>query len=612
MANWIITSSALIIVILFIRKCFGSKLMPGVQYGLWLLVLLRLLVPGSFIYSSYSPAELAGRAGAALREVFAPEVETYIVQGYESITEADDGKMNPESYNKVEDHYYYPVESPGIEQSPRSGGDNLLYVIWLIGMGVVGGIFLMLNLFLRIRIYSDREEIDEEELERRGLRSEVPVYVTGFVETPCIAGLKTAAVYLPVSLWEESSEEGQDGERKHRELDAMICHENIHYRHGDQFWGFLRLLCLILHWYNPLVWVAALASRHDAELFCDAAVVKKIGEKNRFEYGRLLVRITAQERQNMERLFGMLGYAGLCNTEMTGSKNHIERRIKKLAKMPEKNALPALFVCLAALAAFGWLFTGGGKDKGFSVRITGESDVFEEEYDIKITPNETIQNNLSEDFFPGEEETEEVRNRALRGMSEEEIDALTVYVKDYHNWLEYRLLYENWESRLLDQESVVWNFIDESGTVQAGWVLEDDPADYLEMGEEGRKELMQKYPEFGQIPLEELRKKYGEPFYEESRYGAERVIERMRELTASAENEVFKEDVEALCGALGQAKDTHEAVYVTQAHEILHDMEYFLLRYSPRDVAPYTTDKTLSGRFYGALRVWRAWQEGTL
>lgn len=90
------------------------------------------------------------------------------------------------------------------------------------------------------------------------------------------------------------------------------------------------------------------------------------------------------------------------------------------------------------------------------------------------------------------------------------------------------------------------------------------------------------------------------------------MIQRVNELTVSAENEAFRRDVEALCTALQQAKDTHEADYVMQAHGILHDMEYFLLRYSPRDVAPYTQDKSLSGRYYGALEVWKAWQEGTL
>lgn len=64
MINWILTSSVLIVVILLIRKLFGEKLSPGVQYVLWILVLLRLLVPVSFGKSSYSLAALADQAVA--------------------------------------------------------------------------------------------------------------------------------------------------------------------------------------------------------------------------------------------------------------------------------------------------------------------------------------------------------------------------------------------------------------------------------------------------------------------------------------------------------------------------------------------------------------------
>ena len=58
MINWIITSSMLIVVILAVRKFFGDRLTPGARYGLWFLVLLRLLIPVSFFQSSYSVAEL--------------------------------------------------------------------------------------------------------------------------------------------------------------------------------------------------------------------------------------------------------------------------------------------------------------------------------------------------------------------------------------------------------------------------------------------------------------------------------------------------------------------------------------------------------------------------
>lgn len=263
--------------------------------------------------------------------------------------------------------------------------------------------------------------------------------------------------------------------------------------------------------------------------------------------------------------------------------------------------------------AFVWLFAGKvGQDSLFWKIMAGGKP---ETGTVRVTelPSEE-EKAAMENFYPGEEEVEEVRKMALAGMSEEEIRALTSYVKTYHNWLEWNLLYNNWERTLSNKESVEWNFVDQTGEVVAGWHLEEDMNGYGDIeGEEERREYLQeKYPEFGKVSLEELGKKYGEPYYRESWYGAETVIQRMRELTASAENEMFRSDVEALCSALQQAKDTHEVAYVMQTHEILHDMEYFLLRYSPRDVAPYTQDKSLSGRYYGALEVWAAWREGRL
>lgn len=606
MINWILTSSVLIIVIFAVRKFFGDRLTAGVQYGLWFLVLLRLLIPISFFHSDYSAAELAGQARAAFGETFSQEPESYIVSGVESITETDarefDGKWDPEGFDRVvEDHAYFPAESKEMSHSPFSRDGAVFYAIWLIGMGATGGIFLLANLFLKIRIYSDREEIGEEELEKRRLASKVPVYVTDFVDTPCLTGFKTAAVYLPMFLWEQEKEE---------ELSAMICHENIHYRHGDQFWGILRLFCLAVHWYNPLVWAAALASRQDAELFCDQAVVKEIGEKNRFEYGRLLVRITTQGEQGAERLFLPFKYAGFCNTEMADTKKNIERRIRKLTTAPEINMVTVVWTVFVSLAAFIWLFVGDREDQKFLGEIISESiaetGAQEGEMDVKLVLQ------ADDAFYPTREETMEVRKIALQGMTEEETEALSSYLKMYHNWLEAKLLYDNWETRLYDKESAAWNFIDRSGTVEAGWTIEWDPESHLKTAEEQRAYMKEKYPEYGEISLEALSKKYGEPYFLENHYGVESVIQRVNELTVSAENEAFRRDVEALCTALQQAKDTHEADYVMQAHGILHDMEYFLLRYSPRDVAPYTQDKSLSGRYYGALEVWKAWREGTL
>lgn len=685
MSNWILTSSVLILAILLIRKFFGTKLPIGLQYGLWLLVLVRLFIPVSFFNSSYSLIEIVNKAvNAAERNFFAEETEVHYLQSaVKAVDEANVAQNREEvvteyiyitpsenvttyhdaaSEKKTTTHTYtyVPTEKIGRLESWLSENALIFYAVWLIGAVAVSGFFLLANLFFRIRIYSDRVEVEEDELKKRGLSSEIPVYVTKYVSTPCLAGLRCSAVYLPLTVWEKKAESGVEKtvessadkeaecgvekkvessvdkeaksgtgeEAENRKLDAMICHENVHFQHGDQLWGFLRLFCLSLHWYNPLVWAAALLSRQDAELFCDAGTVRKLGEDCRYEYGRLLVHIT-QEDKSAGRLSACMRSAGLCNTEMADTKKHIQKRIEKLTEVPKKGMAVVALTLLFGLMTLGYLFMGSERtnfsyrnllakynkkyDNGQETIVVelsnqqGEAVITEEhQYFMQGTLESTTsadaapqvmtehqyfaQESAAELFFPSEEEVKEVREIALKGMHEEERKALTTYVKDYHNWLEYRLLYEDWEAQLSNKESIVWNFFDKTGEVVAGYALEKDA---------------ENYPEFGKLTLKELAQKCGEPYYEENRYGSERVVERMRELTASAEDEAFCADVEALCKALLQAKDTHEVDYVKQAHEILHDMEYFLLRYSPKDVAPYTKDKSLSCNYYGVLEVWR-------
>ena len=47
MTNWIISSSVLIILLMLIRLVFREKMSLRLRYALWLLVLIRLLVPFS-------------------------------------------------------------------------------------------------------------------------------------------------------------------------------------------------------------------------------------------------------------------------------------------------------------------------------------------------------------------------------------------------------------------------------------------------------------------------------------------------------------------------------------------------------------------------------------
>ena len=47
-----------------------------------------------------------------------------------------------------------------------------------------------------------------------------------------------------------------------------------------------------------------------------------------------------------------------------------------------------------------------------------------------------------------------------------------------------------------------------------------------------------------------------------------------------------------------------EIEHVQNAYMLLHDMDYFLLRYGPEDVGPYVTDRSTISKFYGALSLY--------
>ena len=63
MLRWIVSATALLAAVLLVRGALGRRMGPRLRYGLWLLVLLRLLIPAHFGQSAASPANLVRPAG---------------------------------------------------------------------------------------------------------------------------------------------------------------------------------------------------------------------------------------------------------------------------------------------------------------------------------------------------------------------------------------------------------------------------------------------------------------------------------------------------------------------------------------------------------------------
>lgn len=190
---------------------------------------------------------------------------------------------------------------------------------------------------------------------------------------------------------------------------------------------------------------------------------------------------------------------------------------------------------------------------------------------------------------PDKETVLKMRQKVLSGMTEEEITRLTEDIKCANLTLEQANIYDNLFKRLSDPKDLNWNYIDYVGEIQIGWAYEDE-------------DLMKKKD--SNLTEDEFNEKYGEKVTAYNTYDADAFVDLMMELEKSIEDVNLEKDINELISNMKQAKETHDVKYIEQIYKIVHDMDYFLLRYGPEDVGKYTTDTSTVCKYYGVLNVY--------
>lgn len=203
---------------------------------------------------------------------------------------------------------------------------------------------------------------------------------------------------------------------------------------------------------------------------------------------------------------------------------------------------------------------------------------------------------------PSKETVLERRNACLQGMSEEDITRLTENIKVANLAMEYSYLYDRLFERMADPEDLYWNYVDQKGDIQIGYSLEQEAVDAWKEYSQNAEEItdMDSYWKAYQQYEEE----HGQPVYTYNRFDADNFIALMEEMKGLLKNDTLAADLDQLIENTRQAKETHDVTYIKEIYYILHDMDYYLLRYAPDDVASFVQDKGTIAVYYGALQVY--------
>lgn len=330
--QWIVSSSVLILVVIALRYVLRGKLSLRMQYALWLLVLVRLLVPVSFGASDLSVMNAVPERAPTVQQ--GTDRQDIVGERNDAPSNAGTVGIPAQSMNEaappnlVQNVTTATVTAPTVEKTDWA---RIAKTVWLAGAAALGLVFLAVNLRFGKKLRRSRERVEETD-------ACLPVYESGETDTPCLFGVAKPSIYVTPDTRTEAET-----------LRYALAHEQTHYRHGDNLWAVLRGVCLALHWYNPLVWWAAELSRRDAELACDEATIRRIGESERAAYGRTLIRMTCEKRPALL----------VTATMMTDSGKGLKERISLLVKKPKTAAYTAVAVLLIAGLSVACTFTGG-------------------------------------------------------------------------------------------------------------------------------------------------------------------------------------------------------------------------------------------------------------
>ncbi|MBQ2903987.1 MAG: hypothetical protein IJE48_06280 [Clostridia bacterium] len=362
--NMSITGSYIILAIIFIR--FLLRKAPKIfSYCLWIIAGLRLLCPFSIssvlsIFNFLSvPAHESSIGGATVNGYVPDNIGTMKIPEISTGINAADAAINPA----------LPAPQIGESVNPMQVITSAAAVLWVIGIAAMAayGLASLVSVYRRTGFAT---------------RLEGNIFECDKIRSPFVFGFFRPKIFLPC---------GMDDKQKK----FVILHEKNHIRRLDHITKLLSFAVLMLHWYNPLVWLGYHLMVRDMEMSCDEKVLRELGEEEKKNYGLTLVAVGSNRR-----------FAA--GAPLSFGENVVEKRIVNVLNFKKPKTV-AIIICVVLCIAVGAVCLTNSVNKTYSKEDVREKvEIFLEEdwkkqtegnehykYEMRIAAAEVVE--ISED-----------------------------------------------------------------------------------------------------------------------------------------------------------------------------------------------------------------------
>ncbi|MCH7557642.1 MAG: HEAT repeat domain-containing protein [Planctomycetes bacterium] len=344
----LVQSSVLILILLLIDFALRKKVRAVFRYGIWLLVLIKLVLPTS-LSAPLSLGYFLGD-GLAYVDISRTTTEAETMEPTQAIVSPiidpprieagrDTSAVAPTTPG-AEPAIAEPVSSPVVSITPITW-QGVVFLAWLTVVMAMGLLLLQRAFFVRglVAQAKDANGFMADTLEScrgsMGVKRKIGLKVSANTTSPAVCGLFRPVILVPQNLASSLSKS---------QLRAVLLHELAHIKRGDLWVNLAQTVLQIIYFYNPLLWLANCIIRRVREQAVDEMVLVAMGEAAR-QYPQTLVNVAKLAFKRPALSLRLIG--------VVESKSALAGRIKHILNrpMPKKAKLGILGLAVVIITA---------------------------------------------------------------------------------------------------------------------------------------------------------------------------------------------------------------------------------------------------------------------
>ncbi|MBU3192276.1 DUF4825 domain-containing protein [Clostridium bowmanii] len=337
-----LSGSILAMVIFLIKPFIKHKLFKFIQYYIWIVVLLRLIVPFSLETSIMNKLFYGNQA---LVVANSQDIVQPIVKTGTNISKSNSSLNVKGTVSNV-------VNNGEVKQKIYFNDLFKQYSLYVWLMGVIITLSVNLTGYTRFLKYLKKSNISATNSEKEMLgtllngRRKVKLFRNQFLNTPMLIGIVTPSIIIPDIKFNE------------KQLKNILLHEIVHLKRFDIPVKWLTMLASSIHWFNPLMYFIKKEINSSCELSCDEAVIKNLSPAEKQDYGDTLISVVAQYKYP----------SGILQVTMCEEKKGLKERLIAIMNHTRKSKKVIILSAILLLGViFGGLYLGAGIGTGKAI-----------------------------------------------------------------------------------------------------------------------------------------------------------------------------------------------------------------------------------------------------